>query len=67
MGAFVLTYSVVWSMLIIYVVCLGVAERRLRHTAQALGRLWEQGDEDATQDCRGDRDPLDSPIRSSQC
>ena len=36
MGTFVLTYSIVWLVLILYVANLGITQRRLTRTADAL-------------------------------
>ena len=38
MNAFALTYSIVWSVLILYVVSLNITQRRLTRAAEALQR-----------------------------
>ncbi|GAF86169.1 unnamed protein product, partial [marine sediment metagenome] len=57
MGAFLLTYSIVWSVLIIYVVSLDMAQRRLTRAAKALQCLLARHNKECSEST-WDRDAI---------
>jgi hypothetical protein len=55
MGTFVLTYSIVWSVLIVYVVRLDITQRQLTRSVETLQCALARHDKERSES-NGDRD-----------